>query len=285
MIDQQSLKNWLESTNARYSAEQIPYQHRPLRALLDYSRDFKCKFVHDAPIAKLILNWFYERSAPESHAIGSMFTGAFYFDAYFWPLSIPIGYGSFKINPFDCLESMPNVIKENVAKSPEDSAGLLEYWVDCCDYAYGLDDIYKLNSLMPSTLSFIENGSLELSGAINQLVTSRPNPKAILSLRFACEIFMKALLIEEKGLDNTHLKRLGHSIKDIATECYSVSGISEFKIVADLASIFPSVSDRYDGSSRDLFNVWNAVVCTQMAVTTVIRNYSRRDMRSQLLSL
>ncbi len=285
MIAQQSLKNWLESTNARYSAEQMPYQHRPLRALLDYSRDFGCKFAHDAPIAQSILNWFYERSAPGSHAIGSIFTGAFYFDAYFWPLNIPIGYGSFKINPFDCLESMPNVIKENVAKSPEDSDGLLKYWVDCCDYAYGLDEIQKLNLLTPGTLSFIENGNLELSGAIDQLVTTKPNPKAILSLRFACEIFMKALLIEKKGLDNTQLKKLSHSIKDIAKECYTVSGVSEFKIVADSAIIFPDVSDRYDGSSRNLCDVWSAVVITQVAATTVIRCFSKRDMRSQTPSL
>jgi hypothetical protein len=180
---------------------------------------------------------------------------------------------------------MPITIKDSISKSSKDSAEMLQYWVNCFDYAYGLHDIRGLNLLTSRTLRFIENGNLELCGAINQLVSARPNPKAILSLRLACEIFMKALLIEEMGLNNAQLKKLSHNIEDIAKECFAVSGVSEFKMVADLASIFPDVSDRYEGSSRCLYDVWNAVAITQVAATTVIRCFSKRDMRSQIPSL
>jgi len=282
MIDQRTLEDWLNSTNARYRAEEIPPRHRPFRALSDFSREFKCSFMLDAPIAKSILDWFYKHSAPGSHAIGSMFTGAFYFDAYFWPLHIPIGYGTFSINAFDCLETMPEAVKQHLAKNQQDSSNLTLYWVDCCDYAYGLEELQKANRLGSKALLFLNNGDRELRGAVTQLQSSRPNTKAILALRMACEIFLKALLIQEKNLTDSQLKNLSHKIKDIAGDCHSVTGAPEFHAVATAANVFPDVSERYDGDERKLSEVWNALCITQVAATAVVRYYTDRDMRSQV---
>lgn len=283
MIDQRTLEDWLNSANARYRAEEIPPRQRPFRALSDFSRDFKCSFTLDSPIAKSIIDWFYKHSAPGSHAIGSMFTGAFYFDAYFWPMHIPIGYGTFSINAFDCLETMPEAVKEHLAKNQQDSTNLALYWVDCCDYAYGFDELHKANKLSSKALVFLNNGDRELRGAVSQLLSSRPNTKAILALRMACEIFLKALLIQEKNLTDSQLKKISHKIKDIAADCHSATGIPEFDAIATAASVFPDVSERYDGDEWKLSEVWNALFIAQVAATSVVRHYTNRDMRSQAL--
>lgn len=284
MIDRRTLKDWLNSTNARYRTEEVPPRHRPFRALSDYSREFQCSLMLDSPIAKSILDWFYKHSAPGSHAIGSMFTGAFYFDTYFWPLHIPIGFGTFSINAFDCLETMPEVVKEHLANSPQDSSNLALYWVDCCDYAYGLDELQKSDKLNSKALAFLNNGDRELRGAVAQLLSSRPNTKAILALRMACEIFLKALLIQEKNLTDSQLKNLGHKIKDVSAQCYSATLVSEFDTVAKAANVFPDVSERYDGDERKFSEVWNALCITQITAAAVIRYYSGRDMRPQVFT-
>lgn len=282
MIDQRTLDNWLTSVNARYRAEEIPPRHRPFRALSDYSREFKCSFTLDSPIAKSILDWFYKHSAPESHAIGSMFTGAFYFDAYFWPMHIPIGYGTFSINAFDCLETMPETVKEHLAKSQQDSTNLALYWVDCCDYAYGFDELQKSNKLGSKAVTFLNNGDRELRGAVAQLLFPRPNTKAILALRMACEIFLKALLIQEKNLTDSQLKNLSHKIKDIAADCRLATGVPEFDDVATAANVFPEVSERYDGDEWKLSEVWKALCIAQVTATAVVRHYTNQDIRSQV---
>lgn len=284
MIDQRTLENWLISTNARYRAEEIPPRHRPFRALSDFSREFKCSFMLDSPIAKSILDWFYKHSAPGSHTIGSMFIGAFYFDTYFWPLHIPIGYGTFSINAFDCLETMPEVVKEHLAKNHHDSSNLALYWVDCCDYAYGFEELQKTNKLSSKALAFLNNGDRELRGAVAQLLSSRPNTKAILAFRMACEIFLKALLIQEKNLTDSQLKNLSHKIKDIASDCHAATAVPEFCAVATAANVFPDVSERYDGDERKLSEVWNALCIAQVAATAVVRYYTDRDMRSQVFA-
>lgn len=282
MIDPHALETWLTSTNARYRADELPPRHRPFRALSDFSREFKCSISLDSPLAQSIFDWFYKHSQTGAHATGALFTGAFYFDACFWPLYIPIGFGTFSLNALNCLETMPQSIKEHISQSREDLWDLALYWADCCDYAYGIDDVNKEGKLNAKALAFIQNGDRELAGAIAQLVSPRPNAKAILALRMACEIVLKTLLIQERNLTDQQLKKLSHKIEDIAAECFAITHAPEFDAVTKAGGIFPEVSDRYEGIERKLSEVWNALCVTQIAATAVIRQYTDRDMRSQL---
>ena len=284
MIDQNALETWLSSTNTRYRADEESPRHRPFKALSDFSREFNSSVSLDSPVAKAIFDWFYKHSQPGAHAVGALFTGAFYFDASFWPLYIPIGYGTFSLNALDCLETMPQPIKDHVSQSRQDLRDLVLYWADCCDYGYGIDDISKQSKLNEKALAFIQNGDRELAGAIAQLVSPRPNAKAILALRMACEIFLKTLLIQERNLTDQQLKKLNHKIEDIAAECFAVTHAPEFDAVAKTIGAFPNVSDRYDGVEQKLSEVWNALCVTQIAATAVIRQYTDRDMRSQIFS-
>ena len=147
MIDPQALENWLSSANARYRADEVPPRHRPFKAMSDFTREFNCSLALDSPIAKAIFDWFYKHSQRGSHVVGALFTGAYYFDACFWPLYIPLGYGTFSLNALNCLETMPEVLKKQISQSREDLWQLALYWADCCDYAYGVDDIGKEGKL------------------------------------------------------------------------------------------------------------------------------------------
>jgi hypothetical protein len=283
MIDQNSLETWLTSANIRYREEEIHPKGRPFRALSEFTQEFNCSISLNSPIAKMIFDWFTVNSQQGSHAIGSLFTGVFYFDTCFWPLSIPIGSGSFALTPFDSLETMPESLQNQVSESSNDYSRLILHWIDCCDYAYGVDDIQKQGKLSPKALTFIQNGDRELIGAVAQLLIPRPNTKAILALRMASEIFMKALLIQEKNFTDQELqKKFSHRIVDIANECFTISGLPEFETVSQTAGIFPGVSDRYDGHEWQLSEVWKAMCITQIAATAVTRFYTSRDTRPQL---
>jgi len=175
---------------------------------------------------------------------------------------------------------MPLSIKEHVSQSHQDLWNLALYWANCCDYAYGIDDISKQGKLNGKALVFIQNGDRELTGAIAQLISPRPNTKAILALRMACEIFLKTLLIQERNLTNQQLKKLSHKIEDIAAECFAITHAPEFEAIAKTKSAFPDVSDRYDGAESKLSEVWDALCITQIAASAVIRQYTDRDMRA-----
>lgn len=282
MSDSNDLQVWLQATNSRYREEHIPPRGRPFKALSDFTREFNCSITMGSPTAKAIFDWFHVHSAPDSHAIGALFTGAFYFDAYFWPLRIPFGYGTFTLNALDCLETMPQAIKDQLSKSNKDMWILALHWADCCDYAFGIDDIENEGKLNSKALAFIRNADRELVGAIAQLIAPRPNAKAILALRMSIEIFLKVILIQERNLNDQQLKKLSHKLEDIAGDCFSVTGRKEFSEIAKAVVGFPEVSERYDGQEKSLQEVWCAMLVAQATATAVIRQYTDRDIRSQI---
>jgi hypothetical protein len=282
MIDSNDLQSWLQAANERYRDEHIPYRGRPFKALSDFAHEFNCSISMGSPTAKAIVDWFRAQSAPDSHAIGALFTGAFYFDAYFWPLHIPLGDGTFTVNALDCLESMPQAVKDQLAKSNKDMWILALHFADCCDYAFGIDDIEKEGKLNSKALAFVQNADKELAGAIAQLIIPKPNLKSILALRMSIEIFLKALLIQEQNLNDQDLKRLSHRLEDIAGECFSATGRTEFSDIAKAVIGFPEVSERYDGQEKCLQEVWHAMLVAQATATAVIRKYTDRDIRSQI---
>ena len=234
MINSIDLQVWLHDANERYRGENIPPRGRPFKALSEFTREFNCSIAMGSPTAKAIFDWFRAHSAPDAHEIGALFTGAFYFDAYFWPLRIPLGYGTVTSNALDCLETMPQAAKDQLAKSKKDLWLLTLHWADCSDYAFGINDIKIEGKLNSKALAFVQNGDKELVGVIAQLITPRPNAKAILALRMSIEIFLKALLIQERNLGDKYLKRLSHKLEDIDGECFSVTGSTEFSDIERL---------------------------------------------------
>jgi hypothetical protein len=277
-------EEWLSRANERYKRDRIPPKQRPFLALLEYTREKNAIIGFSSPVALRVFDWFKKRTAPEAHQIGSMFTGSYFFDEYFWPVSIPIGYGRFKLDALASLETMPDALKKDLLQNKDELWVYTLYCADCADYAYGYDDIRKLGTLPPLALSFLENADKELRGAISQLNSPRPNSKAVLAARMATEIFLKAFLIAKRGLTETELKKLRHDIPKITRACIEVSPVKEFEIIESLAHVFPPVEERYVGQEKKLNEVWEALCLSQMSAATVIRHFTDRDLRSQVFA-
>jgi hypothetical protein len=167
--------------NEQYRQKEIPPIQRPFRALMDISRELSCSIVFPSASADRIFDWFVKNTKPGSHAIGALFTGAFYYDVCFWPLSVPVGYGSFQLNALTALDTMPEALKASLMSSHEATWALALYWADCVDYAYGVEELIKGTRLSPKAVSFIESGHHEFIGALSQLTTHRPNTKCSVS--------------------------------------------------------------------------------------------------------
>ncbi|MCL4182792.1 MAG: hypothetical protein KJ011_05020 [Burkholderiaceae bacterium] len=254
-----------------------------MRAIREFSAEFKCSVVVPSKLCTAISDWFVQHTQQGTQAIGALFMGAFYFDACFWPVEIPHGFGEYRLAALDSLSTMPKGLKVEVARAAEDYCRFARYWADCLDYGYGISDLDATKQLSPRAAAFLASGDRALRGAIAQLLTPRPNARAALGFREATEILLKALLVHEKGFNDRELKRrFQHRITDIAGACFDVTNQQEFATVAQLASVFPEVADRFDGVKHKLPEVWRAAAVTQVAATAVVRFYTDRDTRSQI---
>ncbi len=285
MLTRNELESWLEQANERYRLEHLPPKQRPFQALSEISIQFKCSIAFGSDLANQVIDWFTRNTQPGSHAIGSLFKGAHYFDACFWPLHIPIGYGTFHLDVFESLDSMPIQIKQRLANNANERKSLVSHWADSCDYAYGIDDIFQIKNLSVYTLSLLGGAKSELLSGISQVLTQpHPNIRAILSFRMATEIFLKAYLVQEKNLNEYDLKSINHSLYKVIEESFEINPDPTLAFIMANLNAFPPVSARYEPDSYPLTQVWLGLKIAQSSGAFVARRYSNRNMKSQVLN-
>lgn len=283
MLSTAELLAWLAAANGRYSAEGIPHKGRPFRAWSDFAREHKCVLAMGDPITKKIFNWFYEHSPPGVHQVGPAYTGIYLYDTAFWPVHVPMIFGMVSVNALDCLKTMPVQIKRTLEFNHRDVWTYVVHWVNCMDYGYGRMDLNGGSRLRPRALKFLGAGHAEIVGANAQLLESRPNVKAILGMRMATEIFLKAVLVHERDLTDNELMKLSHKLEDSANACAEATKEKAFEEVGERASLYPPVSARYDDTEWSNASVWQAAMLTQLTAATVTRLYTDRDTRASIM--
>ncbi len=277
------LYEWLEAANQRYRRREIPPKQRPFLALADLARERALIVLFPSPTAEKIFGWFKENTQEGSHAIGSLFTGIYFFDASLWPVYVHIGYGRFPLDSLDALETMLSKIRDQLAASKPDFWNYTLFWADCVDLAYGSDDLHKSAQLSPEARAFLDNGRREIEATVAQLASPPPNPKAMMSSRLAIEIYLKAFLIA-KGLEDTQtVRRFNHRLVDLLDACSKAGLDKELAPLRPMLSIFPVVSARYTGPEQPVRVIWTAYCIAQSAAAIIVRALSGRNLQAQVL--
>lgn len=283
MLSPAELLTWLSAANQRYGAEGIPHKGRPFQAMSDFTRERSCTLAMDDPLTKRIFDWFYEHSPPGAHQVGSVYTGVHFYDTAFWPVHVPLIFGQVSVNALDCLETMPVQIKKVLEAHHRDIWTYVVHWVNCMDYGYGQMDLGGTSRLQPRASKFLGAAHSELVGANAQLLEPRPNVKAILGIRMATEIFLKAVLVQERNLSDNQLMKISHKLEDAANACAEATTEKVFEEIGKRASLYPPVSARYDDTEWSSTSVWQAATLTQLTGATVTRLYTDRDMRASVM--
>lgn len=275
---------WLETINREFRHLDISPKRRPWLAIQKYSEQFRCSISLTSPIAEKIFKWFENNTQPGVHNIGSLFTGVYYFDSCFWPVSIPMGYGTYALNALDSLVSMPEQLKNDIMSVSPQVWDYVLFWADCVDYGYGFDDLSKRGGIDPFGIKLLKSGHAELNAAISQLCEFRPNSKSSMSSRMAVEMFLKALIAIKEGLSESGAKKLGHNLDAAMDKCISLTNDKTLIAAKKEISIFPAIDERYSGTESAHSELWKTYAIAQCVATAVIRTFTDRDIRPQIIS-
>jgi hypothetical protein len=184
---------WLLAANARYRRTDIPPKQRPAQAWREYAVEHGLALDTRHPITIRIFAWFRARASPSSIAVGHFFQGVFFWDAVFWPLDVPVIFGTARINVFDRLATMPPQLKAELAQDRR----ALDDLIACC--ASAIDIAMSVEELRAPSIGFarelLHSGYRELIAAASILLSSEPTGKATNSLALAVEMFGKWLLV------------------------------------------------------------------------------------------
>jgi len=276
-------EDWLLRINREFRQKDIDVRRRPILALERYCRDFRVIGLPiDSMPARKIFDWFYENTKPEAHHVGSLYSGAYYYDSCFWAVDIPLGYGQFCLDALESLRGMSDELKSELMLSPNDAWNYVLFWVDCIDYGYGFDDLSVGVYGSEFGLKLLRNADRELKAATAQLLEHRPNPKAAMSSRMAVELYLKAFLVLKGNYSDAEVRRFSHRLPDLVDECgHLVPGHDVTKVREEL-SLFPAIHERYTGESMPNQKLFAAYCIAQYCGASVIRSFTDRDTRDQI---
>ncbi len=140
-MNQGELELWLSVKNSEYRSRDVAPKTRPFLALSDLSVELQSSILFNSPLANSVCDWFEENTKADAHWIGPLFAGVYFYDASFWKLTIPLVYGSTKINALDLLADLPPEMKMGFK---QDNRELWEYAMcaaDTTDYAFGFEQV------------------------------------------------------------------------------------------------------------------------------------------------
>ncbi len=284
MSENEIPEDWLERLNRKMGEDGVPHIRRPFEAIGIWTRDHNCSMRLDSPTAEVVFQWFKARSPEGAHALGSLFTGVYFFDAYFWKVSVPVAYGTVQLNALDQIPELPKSLKQRLLADRLLLADYLALWVDAKDYGYGIDDIRRGRKLAGFAAELAASGDQGLRATVRLLTESRhASPKAMESAALTTEIFLKAYLAAHAGLTESEAKnRLGHNLSMAVDECKRFGRIIEFDQVAKMLSVFPPPGNRYKGSDYDDRALWVAYRVSQLTAATFTRSVTDRDSRAMI---
>jgi hypothetical protein len=277
------LSEWLEAFNERMGREGVPHLGRPLRAWSEWCRESGESLEIGDPKAQQIFEWFEGRSPAGSLFPASVFTGAFYFDAYFWPVCIPMVYGTHSLSASDSLASMPAITKTKLFANPEDLGSFKALWADCLDYGQGLLSLNR--EAAPASVldagqkeppgsfwrGLVISGDRMLRSAVEDLCKDSPGENALQSSRMAFEMFLKAFLARDHGLSEDDARNISHDLSKLMGKVLEVTPNQVFREANTRLDGFPNVTDRYAGKPYSNSELWNAYKVAQAVAAEVIR--------------
>jgi hypothetical protein len=274
------LSEWLESFNQRMAEQEVPHIGRPQRAWFEWCKETGESFGFDHPKANQILDWFAARSPRGSLSFPSIFTGAFYFDAYFWPVDIPTIYGVQVLEGRDALSSMPVTLIERLFGSTDDLENFKALWRDCLDYGQGFRGLNLVDNATDFWQRLTVSGDRKLRSAVKDLCAQRPGENAMQSSREACEMSLKALLARDQGLTEEDAKKIGHNLSKLLERILQIAPSQVFSDASVKLSSFPNVEDRYAGQTYLPSDLWDAYKVAQTVAAEVIRAFTKRTKRA-----
>ena len=268
-------ETWLQKMNEQFRSGGVEPGRRPWLALAELAKQSGTAVVFPSPEATSIFEWFRTQAPSETGRLGPLLRAVYYADVRFWPLEIPVFFGTCRLEPLASLKTMPESLKGEIASSPSAVSSFVDFWLDCLDYACGHTDYPK------GTFggNLFAGAGAELRSAVSQLLERTPNPRAAQASRMATELHLKSLLAVRAGLTDREARDLGHDLKSALTRCIESFPSLELKFLADGLQRYPAIQDRYDDYQPSREELWICYSIAQRTGAAIVRDVTGVDSR------
>jgi hypothetical protein len=272
---------WLVRINQALRAQDVPPRQRPFLAWRAYADEHHLALAFDNPTVKRIFEWFQANTQTGSQLSGPLFSGAYFFDASFWPLEVPLLYGAAELNVWASLRTMPQALKAAVARHQEAMAQLIDTWTSAVDYAFSFNDLMRPPPPQ-FALALLLSADRELRGIGDLLLAPRPSAKAAHSAALAIELVGKFFLARRANLNDAAARELGHNLVAILSRCGEEVPVRDLSVLIERARLLPGPVDRYAGAEPPPRYLWEAYLTALVTAANLLRPFTNRDVGASI---
>lgn len=198
-------------------------------------------------------------------------------------IRIPCIYGTAAINPISFLNS--NTVKlQSWLFSEGESAGIFyDQCIDLFDFSYGLDDLSNEDNINAKSLEYWLLAKSQLEGVAATATVSFDKYTVIQNCLYSVELLFKGGLFQS-GYSEEEIRSFQHNLPKLSKEVSKILPKINSKLLQSVCDNFPSViKTRYESQKYTRIQVGRILMSAQFIAGEVLRQYSKRDLRADLM--
>jgi HEPN domain-containing protein len=264
-----------------------PFQ-RPLVAYMRIAQRLQpgsSSIIQSDPLFNAVNHIYSELYRPSDLLVPPMHVGAFMFRDVFFPLRIPLIFGSPAI-PVDFLVDVPEIQKRWLFTDQQSGLAYFDQVIDLMDFVYGLDDLEKVGQLPDKTVEWWYLAKQQLEAAAATVLGSFNKYAVIQNCCISAELLLKGALMA-KGIDEKTLASkkhgYGHNLENLVDKTAEQLPNFDREIVLLVVKRLPDyVESRYEAKDFSRLDLGSFLMNTQFIGGEILRHFSDRNFRSDI---
>ncbi len=263
-----------------------PFQ-RPLAAYMRIAQRLQpgsSSILQSDPLFNAVNHIYGELYRPSDLHMPPMHIGAFMFRDIFFPLRIPVIFGSPAINPVDFLVDVPERQKQWLFTDQQSGLAFFDQVIDLMDFVYGLDDLEKVGQLPDKTMEWWYLAKQQLEAAAATVLGSFNKYAVIQNCCISTELLLKGALLTS-GIDEDTLKNekkgYGHKLENLVNRTGELlPNLDKDNILFVVQQLPNYVKSRYEAMQVSRLELGRFLMNTQFISGEILRQFSDRNFRS-----
>lgn len=256
---------------------------RPLTAYMKIAQHLQPgsnSILQSDPLFNAVNHMYSKLYRPLDLHMPPMHVGAFMFRDIFFPLRIPIIFGSPAINPVDFLIDVPEIQKRWLFTDQQFDLAFFDQVIDLMDFVYGLDDVEKLGQLPDKTMEYWYLAKQQLEAAAATVLGSFNKYTVIQNCCISTELLLKGALLAN-GVDECTLRRYGHHLEKLVNKTGKLlPNVDSSTLLFAVRQLPNYVESRYEAMKVSRLDLGKFLMNTQFVSGEILRQFSERDFRS-----
>nr|WP_290224214.1 hypothetical protein [Trichocoleus desertorum] len=264
-----------------------PFQ-RPLIAYMRIAERLQpgsSSILQSDPLSNAVNHIYSELYRPLDLHMPPMHVGAFMFRDVFFPLRIPVIFGSPVIKPVDFLIDVPEIQRRWLFNDQRSGLAFFDQVIDLVDFVYGLDGL-KRGQLPDKTMEWWYLAKQQLEAAAATVLGSFNKYAVIQNCCISTELLLKGALMA-KGVNEKTLaskkQGYGHNLESLVDKtAQQLPNLDRETVLLVVKQLPDYVESRYEAKDFSRLDLGSFLMNTQFIGGEILRQFSDRNFRSNL---